>query len=194
MSYIITYIKHLQIMANKRIVMSGTQGSGKSTVLNLFKEAGYPVITEVVRNLVKEKGITINKEGTDATQRLVFNTYSKVLGETEKYVSDRGLTDVISYTAAGVFEGKVSKAVLDEQEVQLKEFIANNPDIVYIYFPIEFPVVADGVRSVDEDYRKQIDNLIHDTLDGLGVDYLTVTGTPEERFKQILDYVGPDLF
>ena len=181
-------------MKNTKICLTGSQSTGKSTVLNLFKEVGYPVITEVVRNLVKEKGITINKEGTDATQRLVFNTYSKVLGETEKYVSDRGLTDVISYTAAGVFEGKVSKAVLDEQEVQLKELIANNPDIVYIYFPIEFPVVADGVRSVDEDYRKQIDNLIHDTLDGLGVDYLTVTGTPEERFKQILDYVGSDLF
>lgn len=181
-------------MKNVRMCLTGSQSTGKSTVLNLFKEAGYPVITEVVRNLVKEKGISINKEGTDATQQMVFNTYSKVLSETEKYVSDRGLTDVISYTAAGVFEGKVNKAVLDEQEVQLEEFVANNPDIVYVYFPIEFPVVADGVRSVDEDYRKQIDNLIHDTLDGLGIDYLTVTGTPEERFGQILDHVGPDLF
>ena len=179
---------------NKRICLTGTHGSGKTTTLNLFKEAGYPVITEVVRNLVKEKGITINKEGTDATQRMVFNTYSKVLDETTKYVSDRGLTDVISYTAAGVMDGKVSHEVLDEQEQLLKGFTDNNPDIVYIYFPIEFPVVADGVRSVDENYRQQIDRLIHDTLDGLGVDYLTVTGTPEERFKQILDYVGPDLF
>lgn len=178
---------------NKRIILTGSQGVGKTTVLNLFKEAGYPVITEVVRNLVKSQGISINKEGTDATQMLVFETYSKLLGETEKYVSDRGLTDVISYTAAGVFEGKVSKSVLDAQEILIEDFVKDNADIAYIYFPIEFPVVADGTRSVDEDYRKQIDNLIHDTLDNLGIDYLTVTGTPEERFKQILDYIGPDL-
>lgn len=178
---------------NKRIILTGAQGTGKTTVLNMFKEAGYPVITEVVRNLVKNRGITINKEGTDATQMLVFETYSKLLGETEKYVSDRGLTDVISYTAAGVFEGKVSKSVLDAQEVMIEEFRNKHDDIAYIYFPIEFPVVADGTRSVDEDYRKQIDNIIHDTLDGLQIPYLTVTGTPEERFRQILDYVGPDL-
>lgn len=178
---------------NKRICLTGSQSTGKTTVLNMFKEAGYPVITEVVRNLVKNKKITINKEGTDDTQMLVFNTYKDLLGNTEKYVSDRGLTDVISYTAAGVFEGKVNKSILDSQEILIEEFIKENPDIVYIYFPIEFPVVADGTRSVDEDYRKQIDNLIHDTLDNLGIEYLTVTGTPEERFRQILDYVGPDL-
>lgn len=179
---------------NKRIILTGAQGTGKSTVLNLFKEAGYPVITEVVRNLVKEKGISINKEGTDETQMMVFNTYYDVLAKTEKYVSDRGLTDVISYTTAGVFEGKVSKSTLDAQEIMIEEFVQSNPDIIYIYFPIEFPVVADGIRSVDEDYRKQIDNLIHDTLDVLNIPYLTVHGTPEERFRQILDYVGPDLF
>ncbi len=178
----------------KRIILTGAQGTGKTTVLNLFKETGFPVVTEVVRNLVKSKGITINKEGTDETQQLVFNTYADVLADTPKYVSDRGLTDVISYTAAGVFEGKVSKSVLDEQEIALEQFVKDNPDIVYVYFPIEFPVVADGVRSVDEDYRKQIDKLIHDTLDAvMPGQYLTVTGTPVERFGQILDYVGLDL-
>lgn len=175
---------------NKRICLTGTQGSGKTTVLNMFKEAGYPVITEVVRNLVKEQGITINQQGTDETQALVFKTYTDLLGKTEKYVSDRGLTDVISYTAAGVFEGKVSKAVLDVQEVLIEDFVKENPDIIYVYFPIEFPVVADGTRSVDENYRKQIDDLIHDTLDNLGIEYLTVHGTPEERFNQILEYTG----
>lgn len=174
--------------------MTGSQGTGKTTVLNMFKEAGYPVITEVVRNLVKEKGISINQDGTDATQMLVFETYFKLLGKTEKYVSDRGLTDVISYTTAGVLEGKVSESVLNEQKIMIEEFVRSNPDIVYVYFPVEFPVVADGTRSVDEDYRKQIDNLIHNTLDTLKIPYLTVTGTPEERFHQILDYVGPDLF
>lgn len=181
-------------MAAKRIVMSGAQGTGKTTVLNLFREAGYPVITEVVRNLVKNQGIKINQDGTNETQMLVFDTYKKVLGETERYVSDRGLTDVLAYTGAGCVEGKVSRDLVVRQEELFNEFIKNNPDIVYVYFPIEFPVVADGVRSVDEDYRSLVDRNIKYILDNnLGGCYLTVHGTPEERFQQILDWTKVDL-
>jgi predicted ATPase len=181
-------------MKNIKIVTSGAQGTGKTTVLNMFKEAQYPVITEVVRNLVKTKGITINQDGTADTQRAVFNEYVRVLGDTEKYISDRGLTDVISYTLAGVQDGKISEEVYKEQFEATKNFVLAHPDILYVYFPIEFPVVADGVRSVDENYRSQIDQLIKKHLDELGIDYLTVTGTPQERFCQILDWIGPDLF
>lgn len=176
-------------MMQKRICLTGAQGTGKTTVLNIFREKGWPVITEVVRNLVKEKGISINKEGTDETQMLVFNTYKDVLGNTPAYVSDRGLTDVISYTASGVMDDKVSEEVMTKQEEILKEFIKANPDIVYVYFPIEFPVVADGTRSTDEDYRKRIDQLIAGALRGFGLPYLTVHGTPEERFDQIMEYI-----
>lgn len=174
----------------KRICLTGAQGTGKTTVLNMFKENGWPVITEVVRNLVKSKGIKINQQGTDETQMMVFGEYSKVLSETERYVSDRGLTDVISYTAAGVFDGKVSTSILFDQEILLEEFMEENPDVVYVYFPIEFEVVDDGVRSTDEDYREQIDDLIHDCLDSMGIEYLTVHGTPEERYAQIIEYIS----
>lgn len=174
----------------KRICLTGAQGTGKTTVLNMFKENGWPVITEVVRNLVKSKGIKINQQGTDETQMMVFGEYSKVLSETERYVSDRGLTDVISYTAAGVFDGKVSTSILFDQEILLEEFMEENPDVVYVYFPIEFEVVDDGVRSTDEDYREQIDDLIHDCLDCMGIEYLTVHGTPEERYAQIIEYIS----
>lgn len=175
----------------KRICLVGAQGTGKTTVLNMFKDQhGWPVITEVVRNLVKTKGIAINQQGTDETQRMVFEEYSRVLSENHPYISDRGLIDVISYTAEGAFTHKVSKEVLNEQEIALDDFIQQNPDIVYVYFPIEFDVVDDGVRSTDEQYRRTIDTFIQDTLDGFNLKHLTVHGTPEERCAQILDYIG----
>lgn len=173
--------------------MSGAQGTGKTTVLNIFKKHGWPVVTEVVRNLVKEKGITINQDGTNETQMLVFNTYKDILGSKDQYVSDRGLTDVIGYTTVGVVEDKVDTDVLMKQCEAMQEFIEDNPDIVYVYFPIEFPVVADGTRSTDERYRSDVDEAIHDILNDLGdfgVSYLTVHGTPEERFNQIMEYIG----
>ena len=64
---------------NKRIILTGAQGTGKTTVLNLFKEAGWPVITEVVRKLHKEQGIGINRDGNGNTQQMVFNAYNELL-------------------------------------------------------------------------------------------------------------------
>lgn len=178
---------------NIKIWMCGAQGTGKTTILNLFKEAGFPVITEVVRTLAKEKGIAINQDGTDKSQEIIFSTYKEVLGSTDKYISDRGLVDVLAYTESGVDAGKVRPEISKQQYEELEKFVNNTPNLYIIYFPIEFGVVADGVRSTDEEYRKEIDTNIREILDNLGVEYLTVHGNPVERFRQILDYVGPDL-
>lgn len=177
----------------RKIVMTGAQGTGKTTVLNIFKEIGYPVVTEVVRKLHRERGISINTNGNDDSQMLIWNTYKEILATTPKYVSDRGLTDVISYTKDGVTEGSVSEELYLKQLEELRTFIQEHPDILYVYFPIEFAVVNDGVRSMDEDYRRRIDVNIHGILDELGIDYLTVTGTPEERYNQIINWAGPDM-
>lgn len=181
-------------MSAKRICLVGSQGTGKSTVLNIFKERNYPVITEVVRNLVKTQGITINRDGDDAGQRLIFDTYEKLLGVDKPYVSDRGLFDVCAYTIDSCGQGKVSKELEEELIGRLREFIKANEDIVYVYFPIEFPVVADGVRSTDENYRKMIDSLIYELLFRYAPAHqvMVVSGTPEERYNQIMDFVGPD--
>ena len=77
-----------------------------------------------------------------------------------------------------------------KQGVGLANFVRNNPDIVYIYFPIEFEVVNDGVRSVDTEYQKVIDAYIKSSLDALKINYLTVHGTPEERYNQIMNFIS----
>jgi hypothetical protein len=62
----------------------------------------------------------------------------------------------------------------------------------FIYFPIEFKSVDDGVRSIDEEWRAKIDNQFKSNLEAiknLGGDYLTVTGSPKQRVEQILNYI-----
>lgn len=178
---------------NKKVCFTGAQGTGKTTILRKMQELGYPIITEVVRKLKAEQGISINKDGDNHSQNLVFKTYMDLFNTKPAFISDRGLTDVISYTKDGVEHGMVDGVVLFEQEELIRKFTADHPDMIYIYFPIEFPVVADGVRSEDEEYRSSIDHHIHSRLEELGVDYLTVSGTPEERLEQILHYISAEI-
>ena len=173
----------------KRILFCGTQGTGKTTILNMFKERGENVITEVVRRLAKERGIKINREGNDETQKTVFGMYQQVLSENVPYISDRSLIDVYAYTCDGVNRGKISEKIMIDQYEDILNFLEENPDVYVFYFPIEFPVVADGIRSTDEEYRKEIDRLMHKALDDAMVNYWTVSGTPEERFAQICEII-----
>jgi hypothetical protein len=59
----------------------------------------------------------------------------------------------------------------------------------YVYFPIEFDSVDDGVRSVNEDWRVKIDDEFKAVLEGVRQPYLTITGSPMQRVEQILNFI-----
>lgn len=172
-----------------RIILTGSQGTGKSTILKEFEKEGWNVITEVVRNLSKT-GINVNEMGDEDGQRKIFETYKELLWDDVNYISDRGLTDVAAYTDYLVREGKVHPNVLWRQLEDIKDFMRNNPDVVFCYFPIEFPVVDDGFRSTNEEFRNKIDEYIKQILDTCQIPYITVTGTVEERFNKIKEHLN----
>lgn len=172
----------------KRIHITGAQGVGKTTVLNHFKNLGYNVITEVVRKLAKE-GVNINEMGDVDGQKRIFKEYQRLLKSKKGYISDRGLIDVASYTFSHALvenddNGPLRK-LADKQFLTLEKFYKENPDIIVCYVPIEFPVIDDGVRSTDENFRNEIDFLIKNILDCAQIPYVEVTGTIEERIKKV---------
>lgn len=165
-----------------KIIYTGAQSTGKSTILRHYKDLGYPVITEVVRNLSKQ-GIKVNEQGDTSGQELIFDTYYDILSRSKNYISDRGLTDVLAYTKYLYDRDRVSQRTLNEQLHSLKIFNQAHSDILYIYFPIEFPVVDDGFRSKDENFREEIDKNILDILINNNIPYLKISGSVEERIK-----------
>lgn len=177
-----------------KLIFTGSQSTGKTTILNYFKDKGYNCITEVVRNLNKDEGVAINEDGDLEGQKKIFATYLDIFNKTDEYISDRGLTDVLAYS---IYLTNFKHLYDDfdkwnelctEQGVELLKFKRDN-DVLYCYFPIEFDVVKDGVRSEDEGFRKQIDMYIKDILDSFCYNYITVTGSTEERIKIIEEYI-----
>ncbi len=93
--------------------------------------------------------------------------------------------DTIEVTEEIGFYGKV----LEQMAVPAKQHAKATYDS-FVHLPIEFPLVADGHRPVNERFRSLADELMLKTLDELGIPYHTVGGSIPERLEKILDIYG----
>jgi hypothetical protein len=172
----------------KRIALVGASSVGKTTVYELLKSKlpEYDFINESTRTVGKY-GFPINEDGTSETQLAISSFHLEALLTPKDVILDRCYLDLLVYS--GNMENLSSSAytyILDTWLRVLDQYTH------FIYFPIEFASVDDGVRSVNEDWRTKIDAEFKHHLQaikGLGGDYLTVTGSPNQRVEQILNYI-----
>ena len=168
----------------KRIALVGASSTGKTTVYELLKNrlTDYRFINESTRT-VKRYGFPINEEGTSETQLAISNFHLEALLSPNNLLLDRGYIDLIVYTRHMDVSPFTRNYIEDTFERVHKEYTH------YIYFPIEFAAVDDGERSVNEEWRKTIDEEFRNILGDLDQPYLTVTGSPLQRVEQILNFI-----
>ena len=172
-----------------RVLFTGAQGTGKTTIITSLPDT-ITKIQGITRSVVQKNGFQFNDGATDESQRAIFDTKKKALEETPEFVSERSLIDVLSYTWYQSQYGKCSAEEFARQYSETLNFIKNHPDDVYVYFPIEFELVADGTRSLDSQYQKEIDKCIKILLDTFHVKYITMTGSVENRLKILKNVVN----
>ena len=169
----------------KRVALVGASSTGKTTVYELLKGKlpKFEFINESTRSVAKY-GFPINEAGTSETQLAISSFHLEALLNPGNIIFDRGYLDLLVYSR-----------YMDEISVEAYNYIeatwnrVKNEYTHYIYFPIEFASVDDGVRSVNEEWRKAIDEEFQLLLDGVRKPYLTVTGSPLQRVEQILNFI-----
>jgi len=168
----------------KRVALVGASSTGKTTVYELLKNRliDYKFINESTRT-VKRYGFPINEEGTSETQLAISNFHLEALLSPSNLLLDRGYIDLVVYTRHMDVSPFTRNYIEDTFERVHKEYTH------YIYFPIEFAAVDDGERSVNEEWRKTIDEEFRNILGDLDQPYLTVTGSPLQRVEQILNFI-----
>ena len=169
----------------KRITLVGASSTGKTTVFELLKNKlpKYEFVNESTRSVARY-GFPINEKGTSETQLAISSFHLEALLRPGNMVLDRCYMDLLVYST---FMDKISKEAHDYIEDTWNRVKGEYTH--YIYFPIEFKSVDDGVRSVNEEWRQAIDTEFRLLLDGVGKPYLTVTGSPMQRVTQILEFI-----
>ena len=168
-----------------RIALVGASSTGKTTVYELLKTKlpKYEFVNESTRT-VGGYGYPINEQGTDATQLAISSFHLEALLQPYNLVLDRCYMDVIVYSKFMEKIDPMTYEFIEDTWNRIKKEYTH-----YIYFPIEFDSVDDGVRSVDEKWRKEIDDEFQAVLTGVRQPYLTVTGSPMQRVEQILKFI-----
>lgn len=176
---------------NLRIAIAGAHWVGKTTLFNLMEHKNK--IGEVPRELIVETGFNPMVSDDDNMiakfQKMVM---SHQLAHEERFrnewfVSDRSIYDILSYSLELIEDYDKYLSIRSEC------LYHNGYDIVF-FVPIEFGMEDDGIRSDDEEQRKELSEAILFRLERAGENIVIVTGSVEERMdiinKAISDYVN----
>lgn len=181
-----------------RIALIGAQNTGKTTLVDNFIKAWpmYKRPKKTYRDLIKEKNLDLNKQGTKDSQKVILNALVDEIQlacakEDKHLIFDRCTADNIAYTLwhyAKQTEGFTTEYVIDNKAIAamaLKYLDA----IFYVPVRKEIPIVEREGRETDLVYREEIDNI----FDALVESYEKQTAAffPLEDCPAVIRLEGP---
>lgn len=172
------------------VSFSGPQSSGKSTLLKVCQEVipNWNYIPEVTRLVKREYNLPINEDGNDLTQTMIMAEHLRnaFVNRQEHAILDRCSLDGIVYTHWLCDNKKVSMGTYSHARYVFENTIKKYDLIIYTS-PEDVPVVDDGERSINVQFRDEITELFEQYLTKIPSEILLrVRGSVGERIKQIL--------
>jgi len=180
-----------------KLCLTGSHGTGKSTLLKILKEKlpDWEIQTESLTRKAVQNSNKVNFGTTDESEKLISELYMKsFLNSSKNFIAGRHMIDVLAYS---IYLKKINKniknstiqAILKKiQKIRSKKIF----DLI-IYIPIEFKQKESGEfregQQENPNYQKDIDTIIKFLLWKHDISYITVTGTPEQRVEQILKII-----
>ncbi len=163
-----------------RIILSGVQSSGKSTLLKDIR-LDVPELTiydEIVRTLIK-KGVKINREADHESQCAILKAHYENSLANDEFISDRGAIDAFVYGTWSYLNGDFT---YEEHKIQEQIFLGCLPRYTHnFYLPIEFKAIEDEVRDTNEEYREELERIYYMTYDKYDIPFVELRGSVDER-------------
>lgn len=174
-----------------RIGITGTQSTGKTTLVNALKELpqfkDYHFATERSKYL-RDLGIPLNTDSTLKGQTVFLAERVSELMQ-DNLITDRTVIDVMAFTDASKSIGSLEKSLFKEYA---SNFI-NDYDYIFYVSPLGVEIEDNGVRETNAEYRDLIDLTIQQLLKTYSnkiKNIYTISGPVNERVKQILGIIN----
>lgn len=170
-------------------VITGAPSSGKTSVIDELSKRGYPIQTEVARELIEEclrHGMTLAEirgaEYVQELQRKILRfklAREAALDEKKLVFADRGTPDSIVYFKLAGIDAK--------QAIEASHLYHYRA----VFMLDRLPLVKDGVRSESDAQAEKIGDQIESAYRALGYELIPVPVLPvPERVDFILQKLG----
>jgi nicotinamide riboside kinase len=169
-----------------RIGFTGTMSVGKTTLVNALKElpefADYTFATERSKYL-RDLGIPLNTDSTIKGQVVFLAERASEL-MCENIITDRTVIDVMAFT-------NLAKSIpyyIGDDFEQLSSHLIREYDYIFYISPEGVELEDNGVRTIDEKYRMDVDTEIKKIINSYKPKikiYTELYGTTEERIQKI---------
>ena len=173
-----------------KIGLVGTVSVGKTTLVNALAELpqfkDYHFATERSKYL-RDLGIPLNTDSTLKGQTIFLAERVSELMR-DKLITDRTVIDVMAFTNA-------SKSIKQGNKTSFEEYarnFINEYDYIFYVSPDGIEIEDNGVRETNAEYRDLIDFTIKHIIKNYShriKNIHTISGTTEERIKQILEVI-----
>ena len=168
--------------------ISGSQGSGKTTVLNALKDKGYPVVErKTSRSILEEWGVTLSQVNNDRELTIKFqdeilsrkrqDEHEAVNDISRIWFTERTYADLFTYALIAIGKDNEYSNWINAYFKRCANAQTNysaNFMLPIGYFDIEH----DGVRGANDHYANMVDLVMRDTLTNmnrfLGIDGKTL--------------------
>lgn len=164
----------------KKIGLTGSHSVGKTTLIEEFIKLNpdYTPVTQQIRRFVAKHDIKdLYNERSETLQFMYLYNHLMEINELDKFITDRTTIDNFAYYLE-LNDDKyhdIYRSIVEES--------LSNYDVI-CYIPIEFELEEDGFRF-DGNMQSRIDDIILDILEDFEIDYVTISGTVEERLEKL---------
>jgi hypothetical protein len=175
---------------NTRIWFTGSQGSGKTTQRDHFKNLHpqFNIVGSDRRKLLEDGIIKVNREAEPWSEVVMGGDVLRyILSTPAPSISDRSWICKIAYSQLLPYPDEVLEAMHTYYTYAFPGF---TKDDVYVYFPPTLVLENDGVRDTDEEYQYWVDYFIQFYLNYFEIPYLVLTAKSiQDRYLMICDYL-----